>query len=72
MIEIYAEFNDIAADGSLPLTCNGSVESIDAIGPALTHGEEVWLSDGELRVRGRVFRRDDGCWEARAKWDDLR
>ena len=72
MIEIYADFNDISANGVLSLTCRGSVDSITALGPALANGEEVLLSDGELSVRGRVFRCNDGSWEARANWDSLR
>jgi hypothetical protein len=71
MIEIYADFNNFAEDGSLPLTCQGSIASIDALGPVLTDGEEVWLTDGELRVQARVYRSRDGWWEARGNWEDL-
>lgn len=70
MKQIYADFNDIANDGTLPLTCTGSVASIGSLGgKELKDGEEVWLSDGELRVRARVFRRQDGNWEARSSWE---
>ncbi len=66
MKELYADFNDIAADGSLPLTCRGSVESIDALG--VHDGEQVWLTDGELRVRAQVVLALDGTWEAHSQW----
>jgi hypothetical protein len=70
MKEIYADFNDFAADGSLPLTCRGSVASIAALEEPLEVGEEVWLTDGELRVKARVFLYKDGSWEARSDdWD---
>ena len=69
MLEIYADFNDIAADGTLPLTCAGSVESICRIEGGLEDGEAVWLTDGELSVEARAFRRSDGVWEARSEWD---
>jgi len=72
MKEVYADFNDIAADGTLPLTCRGSIESIAQIG-GLIDGEEVWFTDGELRVRGRVFLANDGTWNGRSEWrfDDV-
>jgi hypothetical protein len=68
MKEVYADFNDIAADGTLPLTCRGSIESIARIEGGLTDGEEVWFTDGELRVRGRVFVSSDGIWHGRSEW----
>lgn len=68
MKEIYADFNDIYSDGTLPLTCAGSVESIESFGDTLVNGEEVWLSDGELRVKGRVFRSSVRCWVAQSDW----
>ena len=68
MKEIYADFNDIAADGTLPLTCHGSRESIAGLEDAMTDGEEVWFTDGELRARGRVYRAEDGTWEGRSDW----
>jgi hypothetical protein len=66
--EIYADFNDITADGTLPLTCAGSVASIAATAGGLADGESVWLTDGELRIQGRVYRRADGSWEGRSDW----
>ncbi len=72
MKEVYADFNDIAADGTLPLTCAGSVASIANLLEPLTDGEVVWLSDGELRVKGRVHRRQDGTWESRSDWQFVR
>ena len=71
MKKVYADFNDIAADGSLPLTCAGSVSSIATLEGGLDEGEEVWFTDGELRVRGHVFRRSDGSWEGRSDWKFL-
>jgi hypothetical protein len=66
--EIYADFNDIANDGTLPLTCAGSLASIASLDDVLREGEEVWLSDGELRIKGRVFRQSDGAWSCRSDW----
>lgn len=66
MKEIYADFNDFAADGTLPLTCAGSLESIANLREPLMDGEEVWFSDGERRVKGRAHRRQDGTWEGRS------
>lgn len=68
MKEIYADFNDIAADGTLPLTCSGSVESISQLREPLTDGEEVWLTDGDLRATARVFLSREGFWEGRSDW----
>jgi len=68
MKEIYADFNDIDADGTLPLTCKGSLDSIAQIDGGLVDGEEVWFTDGELRTRGRVFRSKQGIWEGRSDW----
>lgn len=68
MKQIYADFNDIYNDGTLPLTCSGSRESIAAFGTALSNGEEVWLTDGELRIKARIFRCDDGSWVAKSNW----
>jgi hypothetical protein len=68
MKEIYADFNDIAADGTLPLTCAGSVTSIAGLKERLTDGEVVWLSDGDLRVKARLYQRHDGSWEGRSDW----
>jgi len=33
MRQLYADFNDLAEDGTLPLTCSGSIESIAQTGP---------------------------------------
>ncbi len=68
MKEIYADFNNIAQDGSLALTCAGSVASIEALDRPLADGEEVLLSDGELRAVGRVVRRADGTWDVLPGW----
>jgi hypothetical protein len=68
MKEIYADFNDIADDGSLPLTCEGSVANIAALAGGLQEGEEVWLTDGELWVIAHVFRSQNGSWEGRSSW----
>lgn len=65
---IYADFNDIAADGTLPLTCSGSIESIAMLDNELQEGEEVLLTDGELRVVARVYRRPNGSWGAWSDW----
>ncbi len=65
---IYADFNNIAADGTLPLTCRGSVDSIAGLEEPFRGGEEVCLSDGELQVVARVFCRGDGSWAARSDW----
>jgi hypothetical protein len=72
MKQIYADFNNFAADGTLPLTCQGSVASIATLDEPLREGEEVWLSDGELRVRAQVFHHHDGSWEGRSYWQFLR
>lgn len=72
MKELYADFNDIAADGFLPLTSVGSVESIAGLGGALEEGEKVCLTDGDLRVVAHVYRRPDGSWEARSDWEFAR
>jgi hypothetical protein len=72
MKEVYADFNDIAADGTLPLTCAGSVASIANLKEPLQEGEVVWLTDGGLRVSACVARRSDGSWEAHSDWKFLR
>jgi hypothetical protein len=66
--QIYAEFNDIAVEGVLPLTCSGSIKSISMLNDELRDGEEVLLTDGDLRVLARVYRRADGSWEAKSEW----
>lgn len=69
MREIYADFNDIAEDSTLPLTCEGSRASLVALSPPPSPGEEVWLSDGELRARAHLSLGADGVWEAHSKWE---
>jgi len=59
------------ADGTLPLTCAGSVSSIANLAEALEEEEEVWFTDGELRAKGRVFRSATGTWEGRSEWQFL-
>ena len=68
MRAVYADFNDVAADGTLPLTCAGSLSSIEGLDQPLKDGELVWLSDGELGVEARVYRRKDGTWEGHSDW----
>ena len=68
MREIYADFNDIDSDGFLPLTCSGSMHCIAGLTERLVDGEEVWLTDGALRVSANVFLGDAGWWEARSQW----
>lgn len=65
MKRVYADFNDFAADGTLPLICRGSIDSIAALTEELRHGELVLLSDGELEVVAQVLSHSDGSWEAR-------
>ena len=65
---LYADFNDFDSTGNLPLTCAGSVRSISEIGEPLEDGQEVVLSDGECWVVARVYRTEDGTWEARGEW----
>ncbi len=68
MKRLYADFNNFAADDTLPLTCKGSVDSIAALDRELRSGEEVVLSDDDVEVVARVFQLDDGSWEARGAW----
>jgi hypothetical protein len=68
MKQLYADFNDIAADGTLPLTSSGSAESIAALEHGLTDGEAVILCDGELQSVAHVFPSEDGTWTARSEW----
>lgn len=62
---IYADFNDFDERGNLPLTCSGSVNSLRALSEAPRHGEEVWLTDGQLWAKARVFTTNEGIFEAR-------
>ncbi|MBX7082483.1 MAG: hypothetical protein K1X88_24980 [Nannocystaceae bacterium] len=68
MKRLYADFNDIAENGTLPLTCKGSIDSIAATDGQLHSGEDVMLSDGQREVVARVFKLDDGSWQARSDW----
>jgi len=68
MRTIYADFNDFAKDGTLPLTCSGSIKSIISLDTPLTDGEEVILTDGDLIVIAQVFRLTNGTWEGRSNW----
>jgi hypothetical protein len=68
MKRLYADFNDIASNGTLPLTCKGSIDSIASLGPDLVDDEEVILSNEDVEVIARVYRLDDGSWEARSDW----
>ena len=65
---IYADFNDFTSDGVLPLTCSGSIESIAEYEDVISDGESVWLSDGELWTKARIYLCVDGVIEARADW----
>jgi hypothetical protein len=67
MKTIYADFNDLADDGTLDLGCAGSVETIAALPEAPQDGAEVWFTDGELRVRAQIVRGEHG-WEGRAEY----
>jgi len=69
MREIYADFNDIADDDTLPLTCAGSRASIEELTEELAEGTTVRLSDGELVAIATVHRRVDGTWEAHSDWN---
>jgi hypothetical protein len=68
MKEIYADFNNIAENGCLYLTCFGSIESIRNLDTPLENGEEICLSDGEVYVHARVYKCADDAWEARSSW----
>lgn len=68
MKRIYADFNDIAEDGTLPLTCKGSQSSIANLPGELNEGERVILFDGELTALATVHQRPNGSWEAHSDW----
>ena len=68
MKQVYADFSDISVDGSLPLTCAGSIASIAEVEEALRDREEVCFTDGERFAVGRVLRRADGTWEGHSTW----
>jgi len=68
MKEIYADFNDIDSESTLPLTCAGSRTSIEKLIIGLKDGERVRLTDGELWVIATVRRSDDGSWVAHSSW----
>ncbi len=65
---IYADFNDFDEHNHLPLTCDGAVKSISQLAQPLREGEEVWLTDGDLRVRAKVRMIGQGTWEAYGDW----
>lgn len=69
MMIIYADFNDVDADGTLPLYCQGSVESIDALHTPPREGEWAWLTDGELWTTARLHRNSTGLYQATGKWE---
>lgn len=66
--QLYADFNDFTAEGVLPLTSAGSAASIAHQSEPLVEGEEVWLTDGEVRTKARLHRVPTGGWEARSTW----
>lgn len=69
MKTIYADFNDISDDGVLPLSCQGSIESLRMQSAQPLEGEEVWLSDGELWVRATLHCLGGDAYEARSEWN---
>ena len=69
MKKIYADFNDFASDGTLPLTSRGSKDSIAKLEIPLVNGEKVILDDGEIKVIAQVFHLTDGEWEGRSEWN---
>ena len=66
---IYADFNDFDDRNHLPLTCDGALKSISQLAQPLNDGEEVWLTDGDLRVRAKVRMIGKGAWEAYGEWE---
>ncbi len=68
MKTIYADFNDVAEDGSIPLTSAGSVASISSLITPPAVGERVWLTDGELWALAMVSRLGQSDWCADAGW----
>jgi hypothetical protein len=69
MIELYADFNDAAADGSLPLTSFGSLRSIAGVKNKLAEGLVVFLTDGDLSANATLGKAADGTWYARPGWE---
>jgi hypothetical protein len=69
MKQVYADFNEVDADGSLDLRCAGSVVSIAELKMEPREAEEVCFTDGEMFAVGRVHRRADGTWEGRSTWE---
>jgi hypothetical protein len=65
MKTLYADFNNFDANGGLPLTCVGSIQSIRALREPLSEGEQVVLSDGDVMVTAEVHLRPNGTWIAR-------
>ena len=68
MKTIYADFNNIDANGVLPLISNGSVESLKEQLDPVAENELVILSDGELWVYAHISTGADGVLEARSDW----
>lgn len=64
MKQVYADFNEIEADGLPPLACAGSVASIAELKQELRDGEEVCFTDGAMFAVGRVHRHVDGSRRA--------
>jgi hypothetical protein len=63
---IYADFNNFIDTTTLDLGCEGSVASIAKIVETLTDGEVVLLTDGERKTTAKIYRRENGIWEARS------
>lgn len=66
MKTIYADFNNFIDDKYLDMECVGSLESIAKFKGSIVDGEEVWLSDGELRAKGNLIKNEKGRWTARS------
>jgi hypothetical protein len=70
--EICADFDDVAANGAPPLTCAGSIANISGLGGELRDGEEITLTEGEVRAVAQVFRQLDGTREAQSDWNFIK
>ncbi|MFA5685348.1 MAG: hypothetical protein WCY26_12550 [Thiohalobacteraceae bacterium] len=65
MKTIYADFNNIAADGCLRLNCDGTVADLNEQGIVLEEGVLLTVSDGDLIARVVVKNpSDEGVWRA--------